>query len=68
MELSPANWYKLSGKGDLSQSGKYTPPAAGGEHYIAVAAFYDTGFIPFWNFVIIPLPLATLLNLQERDL
>lgn len=68
MELSPVNWYKLSGKGDLSQSGKYTPPAAGGEHYIAVAAFYDTGFIPFWNFVIIPLPLATLLSLQERDL
>jgi hypothetical protein len=68
MELSPVNWYKLSGKGDLSQSGKYTPPAAGGEHYIAVAAFYNTEFIPFWNFVIIPLPLAPSVSLQERDL
>ncbi|WP_409315137.1 hypothetical protein [Pseudomonas putida] len=68
MELSPVNWYKLSGKGDLSPSGKYTPPAAGGEHYFAVAAFFQAGPFVFWNFVIIPLPLATLLNLQERDL
>ncbi|MND61096.1 hypothetical protein D3C80_523440 [compost metagenome] len=67
MELSPVNWYKLSGKGDLSSSGKYTPPAAGGEHYFAVAAFYDY-IIPFWNFVIIPLPLAPSVSLQERDL
>lgn len=61
-------WHKVSGLGQLSASGLYTYPATGNDHYIIVAAFQVVPGvpIPLWNYVIIPLPLATLLPCVEN--
>lgn len=53
-------WHKVSGLGELSDSGFYTPPSVGIDHYIIVAAFQVVPGVnlDLWNYVIIPLPLA----------
>lgn len=68
-------WHKVSGLGALSAAGKYTQPSAVREHYIIVAAFFedeveipllpDPILITFWNYIILPLPLPSLLLPSE---
>lgn len=56
-------WHKVSGLGQLSDSGFYTPADVGIDHYIIVAAFHVGAKerLTMWNYTIIPLPLATRL-------
>lgn len=61
-------WHKVSGRGELSATGLYTPPATGKEHYIVVAAFFDVPGLPtaLWNFKILPLPFDAQLSLEGK--
>ncbi|QXH52984.1 hypothetical protein KSS94_07620 [Pseudomonas fakonensis] len=62
-------WHKVSGLGQLNDSGLYTYSATGNDHYVVVAAFYEVQGVPIalWNYVIVPLPLATLLPSLESQ-